>query len=908
MATVLEEIYNTDKYICAFIENTPNMDRGLISQAIIAVLRNFVEHIALYEYSIDKKETLENKWENIHNKGVPYLSCLGHLKFLKEFHEYLSISVSHYTPSQDNSERLMLKYYEYLFRIRKYLEEKRNIRVLNNLEKFPLNQDLGLSEYYKKISIAINRVKSPIKKEYNSFYILKKRPFFVNKRELYFEMTLSIADDYSSKFDRIIVYTKEDIPYNYVIKTSFIYEFIWIFDMQIPITIIDDWEVAIRPCELNNYCKFFGLGNNIQKGYVEYKGLMAFIKESGFTLVDLVKMPDEPYNNIKREILKGNKKEHFFPAVDATRELYKDNAHGINILLYLLNNLSNIVLKKQFKPKKEPLLSNLFLNIKCKPFDELPFNTALINHIPKYSDLIASIGIKGHEDELLARHIANNTELEGVLYTNIKDLAISESKLDKLISSYNDKLYSGHRITRKIVKDKGHLFINGYEQDTVSIITKLIELSKNGISGYENYAESWLQSSKSNVDDSNKILILKKMFVNSKVSFVYGSAGTGKSTLIDHISNLFANNKKVFLANTNPAVDNLRTKVKAPNSNYMTITKYLKGNMNHCSDILVIDECSTVSNSNMLDILNKSEFKLLILVGDIHQIESISFGNWFKLCRYFIKKDAIFELEKPFRAKEKKLLNLWDSVRNIAGDIAEKLEKAECCLKIDKSLFLKLEEKEILLCLNYDGLYGINNLNKILQMNNPNPAVRIGVLDYKVGDQILFKENKRFYPVLYNNLKGKIVKIEENEKYYYFEIEVEKAITEMDIGILPIKIIDSSTLEKTTIGINVYKFKGDSDGEDREEETIVPFQIAYAISIHKSQGLEYDSVKIVVTKEVDELITHNIFYTAITRAREKLKIYWSPESQKKILESFKRTNDKDHYILANKFDLEINTN
>lgn len=200
MATVLEEIYNTDKYICAFIENTPNMDRGLISQAIIAVLRNFVEHIALYEYSIDKKETLENKWENIHNKGVPYLSCLGHLKFLKEFHEYLSISVSHYTPSQDNSERLMLKYYEYLFRIRKYLEEKRNIRVLNNLEKFPLNQDLGLSEYYKKISIAINRVKSPIKKEYNSFYILKKRPFFVNKRELYFEMTLSIADDYSSEY------------------------------------------------------------------------------------------------------------------------------------------------------------------------------------------------------------------------------------------------------------------------------------------------------------------------------------------------------------------------------------------------------------------------------------------------------------------------------------------------------------------------------------------------------------------------------------------------------------------------------------------------------------------------------------------------------------------------------------
>jgi len=42
----------------------------------------------------------------------------------------------------------------------------------------------------------------------------------------------------------------------------------------------------------------------------------------------------------------------------------------------------------------------------------------------------------------------------------------------------------------------------------------------------------------------------------------------------------------------------------------------------------------------------------------------------------------------------------------------------------------------------------------------------------------------------------------------------------------------------------------------------------HAVSIHKAQGLEYDSVKIVITDEVEELVTHNIFYTAITRARE----------------------------------------
>jgi hypothetical protein len=55
--------------------------------------------------------------------------------------------------------------------------------------------------------------------------------------------------------------------------------------------------------------------------------------------------------------------------------------------------------------------------------------------------------------------------------------------------------------------------------------------------------------------------------------------------------------------------------------------------------------------------------------------------------------------------------------------------------------------------------------------------------------------------------------------------------------------------------------------------TSVPFQVAYAVSIHKAQGLEYDSVKIVITDANEDDITHSIFYTAVTRARESLKIF-----------------------------------
>ena len=90
-----------------------------------------------------------------------------------------------------------------------------------------------------------------------------------------------------------------------------------------------------------------------------------------------------------------------------------------------------------------------------------------------------------------------------------------------------------------------------------------------------------------------------------------------------------------------------------------------------------------------------------------------------------------------------------------------------------------------------------------------------------------------------------------------------------------------------------------TDDDTDSSDAIVPFQVAYAVSIHKAQGLEYKSVKIVITNEVEELITHNIFYTAITRAKEDLKIYWTPETEKKILEGLSLRNyKKDAALLA----------
>ena len=104
--------------------------------------------------------------------------------------------------------------------------------------------------------------------------------------------------------------------------------------------------------------------------------------------------------------------------------------------------------------------------------------------------------------------------------------------------------------------------------------------------------------------------------------------------------------------------------------------------------------------------------------------------------------------------------------------------------------------------------------------------------------------------------------------------------------------------------------KASKDDEDNEiNNYYVPFDVAYAMSIHKSQGLEFDSVKIIITDEIDEKISHNIFYTAITRAKNQLAIYWSPETEKKIISNFtKLTRGIDANILAEKFKYKMYKN
>jgi len=893
MGTVYQQVVSADQVICQSIANLSDQ-RGLLSQHILAQLRNLVEGIAVYIHHRDPNTNFH--WDNV-NPALNFVRSKGKYKILSRFHRLIQKSASHYTLDSDNSERLMLKYYEYLYRTRSLVYQELGVTILANLETFPIDLDPSLREYHNKIAERINNAAligtEMIRERY---YIHKIKPFF-DRGQVYYEVTFYPAVNKINKFDRIIGFTNIDISQHYSAMLTIYRDSIQVLGFNMPITIISNWEVSIRPCEFNNFSRLFGLRLDIKSNSPEYMYLMECLTYSFDNLLDIVDMSDESYTEFKNTATHEVTSVKLFPLLDEVRRITKSNYAGTNVLRYLMLRMNNKIIKSQSFNENCGYLSNLKLKYGCIPFDDMPFCTSLPGHNPRFGDLVESIDVSNRIHEVLARKVRNNVEQAGVLYSKNSELE-DLGDLPTLVKSYNNKVYYKHQ-NRHLIADKGHVFLRGYEDDTVAIIDSLQQSASSGVDGYEPFVEKWLNETPANIDDAAKAAALGKLFSESSVALIYGAAGTGKSTMLSHIAHLFADKSKLFLAHTNPATDNLKRKVNAINSQFKTIRSHLsRANVDTEHDLLIIDECSTVSNSDLLNVLQQTSFKLLILVGDVYQIESIQFGNWFEIIRSFIPPSAIFELNTPFRTTNQELLSFWGKVRENEEDIAEVIAKNNYSEQLGASLFTAMAQDEVILCLNYDGLYGINNVNRFLQASNPNPEVTWRAASYKVGDPVLFTDTDRFRPVIYNNLKGWIVNIEKNRAWIKFDIKLDRPLNELDVR----ECFELVWMGDSTVRLTVYDYApNNSDEDDDSSNNIVPFQVAYAVSIHKAQGLEYDSVKIVITDANEDDISHSIFYTAITRTRDELKIFWTPETQQSVLRKLtNKTSSKDVHLIKSR--------
>lgn len=901
MVSIDKAILDCNSAICKNISHFDESERGLLSQNILSQLRNLVEYIAMKVCLVG--ETINPNCYEQKTRALEILATRGNFRSLHKFHELLQKSASHYTLDENGSERLMIKYYKYLLIMKDFVKKQCNLEILQNISDFPINVDKDIDVYYQAVARKIERTKPAIEPKVsddNRYYIQKIKPFFVDS-EIYYEVTFTMAFSNISKFDRVIAFTKHDILPNYSVKLAQREENINVMGNTIKINIIDAWSVSIRPCEISNYMHIFGSNIEIRRDNSEYKNIMVFLTKYHIDLCEFVTCSKTFYNQIKEQIIAKAQDSFIFNILDKSRRIICNEFAGSNILRYLLYKMRNDIIKRQWGPQNNRL-SNLLLDNGCIPFEEKPFCTALRNHNPKIYELLDCIPSANRESEFLVKKIQIETEIQGKLFTKKDDLE-KFGNIDALVNVFNESLYYKHK-NREIKEIKGHYYIKEYADYCAEILQKLSTFASSGVTGYQAAIQQWLSNSLNAIDDDQKINILNNLFVSSKVAFIYGAAGTGKSTLIGHISRYYSSVQKLYLAVTHPAVENLKRKTQNSNAVYMTIESYLKNKQVCCQwDLIVVDECSTVSNEQMFQILNKSATELLLLVGDIHQIESIRFGNWFAIAKKFIHKACIYELSNTYRSSNDELKLLWGRVRNYEDSIQEVLNKNDMSAKLEDFDFQYNHEDEIVLCLNYDGLYGINNINAFLQGKNRNTSIRIGVNTYKVGDPILFNESNRFTPLIYNNMKGRIEKLWQNKESYFFDISLEIAIDQISARGYDFELLSTPEASTSTIRIRVSKYRS-TDNDFESLEDMVPFQVAYAISIHKAQGLEYDSVKIVISNEVDERITHNIFYTAITRARKNLKIYWSPEVENKVIESFKPQNKaKDVALLKLLYDL-----
>lgn len=865
-----------------------NATRDDVSKRILTQLNDLCTATLLLNAMTSglEKANLQLAWErSLLNIETKYLGT-----FLKGL-RYIDNRI----PDEGQSERLMLKYYNFLWQIRKFMREHYGMSILNNLEKFPIKIDELDKEYYDLVASAINSIDiSPRAVSMSRFYVQKKVPFFVGA-ERYYEVVLQLASVYATKYNRVTVYTKENISTSYSVQIAYVDTTINLWDITSKIKVITNWKVSIGPRCLNKLGKILKVQTRLNSKHREYIELMNFLTKTGMNFLDLIDLQEFDFYELVNSIYRNTNTSVFKEILLILRKRFymTSKETGRNVIRYLLLNLReetlNNVMPNQFYQKL--LCENLNLSAKCIPFEKNPYISNLAGGKTSEGNLTKIVNAVGSEKMEIVRpylSLKNAIKRTGEIYFDARTVAT-----EKEIKDYNTHLdFWERKQGYKINIVDGIATIDSYEKATLDVLGKLLELSKRGNKGQRELNQKFLKESKIDFADLLKEQAIRDVFVNSHLLLIYGAAGTGKTTLINYISNLMSNSRKLFLSKTHTAKQNLQRRIENPGSSadFVSIDSFTKKITVQDYDIIFIDECSTIDNRTMAAFLDKVESDtFLVLAGDIYQIESIEFGNWFYYAKDIINiKGANVELLSTWRTKDTNLISLWNEVRGKESLITEKLViDGPFSEDIGSGIFKKLAKDEVILCLNYDGKFGLNNINNYFQnANSSKEAVYWQEWSYREGDPILFNDTARF-SLLYNNLKGRIIKIDKESDRISFAIDVDVVLTERDCKREEIELIDNME-NSTRIRFTVYAYNDEkNDGDDElRMKSIIPFQLAYAVSIHKAQGLEYDSVKVIIPRSNSERITHGIFYTAITRAKKCLKIYWSSETMTDIVKSF----------------------
>jgi len=404
-----------------------------------------------------------------------------------------------------------------------------------------------------------------------------------------------------------------------------------------------------------------------------------------------------------------------------------------------------------------------------------------------------------------------------------------------------------------------------------------------------------------------------KAAIENGVQIVTGGPGTGKTTIVKCILNLFKNlgQKVALCAPTGRAAKRLS---QATGEEAKTIHRMLdldwKNGEGHFSynentrldlDAVIVDEVSMVDEYVFNAMLNALERGTrLVLVGDKDQLASVGAGN---VLNDLIKcgRFPVSYLTQIYRQSESSKIvpnahkinngempdldNKSDDFFFEERDNAEAICASTIALvtkRLPKYLGMKPQDIQVL-CPMKRSLAGTINLNRELQrvVNPPSAAkkeFRYGDSVFREGDKVMQMQND--YQRDWSQTNG--YKVERGTGVYNGDIGI---ITEINTQIMQF------TVRFDDDKVAIYQF---SDTEQ--------LSLAYAVTIHKSQGCEFDAVVIALDANY-MLQTRNLLYTAVTRAKKMVVISGS----KKCVQRMVRNNEtaRRYSLLINLIEQEI---
>ena len=416
---------------------------------------------------------------------------------------------------------------------------------------------------------------------------------------------------YATKFNRITVYSKQNISTNYSIQIAYADAEINLWGAKSKIKVVTNWKVSIDTSCLNKLGKILKIRQRLNKNYGEYNSLMNFLTKTGMNLFDLINMHEDNFQNALDHIYGETNTNTFKDVLIKLRRDYSlsSNKKGKHTIRYILINLREetleFVLSNAFD--KHYLSEDLYITSRCYPFEKKPFISNLAGRKTSRGNIKDLLEITNGSAEFNTVRpyltIENMIRETGELYFDIDSVASREE-----IKKYNSSLDQWECSNGFMINEEnGSLSIDSYETTTIFILDKLLKYSKMSNRGQRESNLRYLRQCNINFEDPLKKVALQKLFVNSQVMLVYGAAGTGKTTLINYISNMMNQSKKLFLTKTHTALQNLKRRIENPgiDSEFISIDSFTKKITLTDYDIVFVDECITIDNRTMKKLLEK---------------------------------------------------------------------------------------------------------------------------------------------------------------------------------------------------------------------------------------------------------------------------------------------------------------